>query len=69
MGFCSIDLHPFFIVLSASSFTHSCTHLLQNAHQQIPPSTAPIWDPNPVFWTSKTQQNMPSLCQLSIWEI
>eukprot|EP00957_Ditylum_brightwellii_P138709 10573131-Ditylum_brightwellii.AAC.1 len=64
MGFCSNDLHPFFIVPSESSFTYPHTALSQSAQQQIPPSTTPIQDSNPVFWTSKTQQNIPSLCQL-----
>eukprot|EP00957_Ditylum_brightwellii_P176759 13463941-Ditylum_brightwellii.AAC.1 len=39
MGFCSIDLHPFYIVPSVSSFNLSHTPLSQNAHQRNPPST------------------------------
>eukprot|EP00957_Ditylum_brightwellii_P207473 15353134-Ditylum_brightwellii.AAC.1 len=63
MGFCSVESHPFYIVPSASSFSHYHTALSQNTQQWIPPSTAPIWDLNLVFWTSETQQNMHSLCQ------
>eukprot|EP00957_Ditylum_brightwellii_P104102 7930522-Ditylum_brightwellii.AAC.1 len=54
MVFHSNDSYPFYIVLSASNFTHSHIALSQNTQQQIPPSTAPIKDLNPVFQTSKT---------------
>eukprot|EP00957_Ditylum_brightwellii_P050473 3827704-Ditylum_brightwellii.AAC.1 len=37
------------------SFTHPCMALSQDVQQQIPPSTAPIWDSNPVLRTSETQ--------------
>eukprot|EP00957_Ditylum_brightwellii_P068629 5210379-Ditylum_brightwellii.AAC.1 len=53
------------MVLSASSFTHPCTALSRNAQKQTPQSTTPIQDSNPVFQTSKTQQNLSSLCQLT----
>eukprot|EP00957_Ditylum_brightwellii_P045846 3478377-Ditylum_brightwellii.AAC.1 len=66
VGFCSFNLHPFFIVPSASSFTCPHTHLSQNAQQWIPPSTTPVQDLNPGFQTSETQRNMPSFCQLPI---
>eukprot|EP00957_Ditylum_brightwellii_P066822 5070977-Ditylum_brightwellii.AAC.1 len=66
MGFHSFNLHPFYIVPSAPIFTHPCTVLSQDTQQQTPPSTAPVWHLNQVFWTSKTQQNMPSLCKLPI---
>eukprot|EP00957_Ditylum_brightwellii_P164488 12522774-Ditylum_brightwellii.AAC.1 len=67
MGFHIIDSHPFHIVLSASSSTHPHILLSQNAHQRIPPSTAPVWDLNSVLRTSETQQNMPGLCHLPTW--
>eukprot|EP00957_Ditylum_brightwellii_P110467 8424800-Ditylum_brightwellii.AAC.1 len=47
MEFHSIDSHPFYIVPSASSFTHPRMSLSQNAQQQTPPSTAPVQDSNP----------------------
>eukprot|EP00957_Ditylum_brightwellii_P120411 9186955-Ditylum_brightwellii.AAC.1 len=63
MGVCSIDSHPFYIVPSASSYTHPCHKAHSN---EFSPSTAPIRYSNLVFQTSETRQNMPSLCQLPI---